>query len=148
GLQVAGVASVAGDLAGAQVSGVVNVAEGVDFQLATVNVADRVEGVQVGVVNVAREADVAIGLINLVGNGRRTVEAWGSDVAPIHVGVKLGARRTYSLLTASSTDEQYAFGAGLGVHLPAERFYVDVDLANYAVFDHGIDQDDDENVQI
>jgi hypothetical protein len=137
GLQVAGVTNLAGSLTGVQLAGVTNVAADVDVQVAgVVNVADQVRGVQLGLVNVARESDVSLGLVNVVGNGYRAVEAWASDIAPVHLGVKLGARRTYTQLSAASTDDRFLAGGALGVHFPAERFHVDVDVGNHAVWSH------------
>jgi hypothetical protein len=142
-MQVAALGNVTGDLDGMQVAAVVNTADAVDGQIAVVNVARRVRGVQLGVVNVASESELSIGVVNLIGNGYRTVEAWMSDTALANVGVKLGSRRAYTLFAAAATDERVSFGAGLGLHTPLGDHYVDLDLSAHRPFDHQLRETED-----
>jgi hypothetical protein len=50
------------------------------------------------------------------------------------VGLKLGGRHLYTLLTAGYTPpragerRRYTLGAGFGGHIPAGRFFVDIDV--------------------
>jgi len=140
GGQIAGIANVSGGRAsGVQVAGIFNGASAIDgAQIGLVNAAGRVRGVQVGLVNLADESDVSIGLLTLARNGRHAVELWTSDIATVAAGVKLGARRTYSVLTIGGDDERLLAGAGLGVHTPRDRYYLDVDAIAYEVFDHSL----------
>lgn len=112
----------AGELDGVQV-GFVNVTRGggVGAQVGLVNVTDEHRGVLVGLVNVAKDADVAIGLLNFIKRGIHHVDLWATDTSLINVGVKFGARHTYTLLHASVDpfgDAHGGVGVGLGVRLP------------------------------
>jgi hypothetical protein len=165
GLQAAGIANIDGGLRGVAIAGVANVATGdvhglqvasmfngagtIDgAQIGLVNVAGKVSGVQVGLVNVAEEADVSIGLLTLAKNGRHALETWTSDIAAANVGVKLGARRTYSLLTLGGNQDRLLVGAGLGVHTPRGRYYIDTDLVAYEEIENGFDLSSDAIAQL
>ncbi|QDE80466.1 LA_2272 family surface repeat-containing protein [Myxococcus xanthus] len=137
GLQMSSGVSYVRNLSGAQLS-IINVGGEVDgAQVGIVNIASNVTGAQVGLLNVARELDgEAVGLLSFVGGGQAHVQAWASDVALTNVGVKLGGRHIYSLFTVGyspSIDEdrrRYVIGAGLGGHIPAGRFFFDVDVVS------------------
>jgi hypothetical protein len=74
-VQISGVASVAHDTANIQISSVVNVARRVrGLQLSTINVADEVDGVQIGIINVGSADGFSLGLINIVPGGRYDLE--------------------------------------------------------------------------
>ncbi len=149
GLQASGLFSVAGEnLEGVQISGLFNVA-GEDsraFQLAGLmnvgggtcrgiqvglfNVAGYLTGLQVGVVNVAGELDgLPVGLVNLTRKEDRRVRlsAWAGNVALFNVGVKILAKRFYSILyagTVNLTQEErscLAYGFQYGYGLPMRR---------------------------
>jgi hypothetical protein len=148
GVQLAGVANLStGAVRGAQLAGVANFSTSTvsGLQLAGVlNVAKRVDGLQLGVINVAEDSTASLGLINLVQNGYRAVEVWASDTTPLHMGVKLGARRTYTLLAAGADANTFMAGVGLGVHTPRNGYYVDVDVVGYALSDHKLNETDDD----
>jgi len=113
-------------------------------QIGLINVATKARGLQLGLVNYSEEMDGApIGLVNWVQNGRRQLEVWSSDTALVHVGAKLGSRHVYALLAAATDDDEYHFGAGLGVHVPLPVGYLDIDVVAYDTFDR--DFDDGEN---
>ncbi len=137
GAQV-GAVNVAGALQGVQV-GFVNVSlGGQGVQVGVVNVAEEHRGLMVGVVNIAKDADVAIGLLNFVKRGIFHVDLWASDSSLINLGVKFGARHTYTLVHASFDPVGEAHGGvglGLGVRLPAAGIAVlDLDGASSLVF--------------
>jgi hypothetical protein len=150
GGQIAGGANLTtGALEGLQIASAFNGAGSVDgAQIGLVNVAGKVSGVQVGLVNVAEEADVSIGLLTLAKNGRHAIETWTSDIAAANVGVKLGARRTYSLLTVGGNQDRLLVGAGLGVHTPRGRYYIDTDLVAYEEIENGFDLSNDAIAQL
>lgn len=135
GLQLSSGVSYARRISGGQLS-IINVGGEVDgAQVGLVNVAGRVKGAQVGLLNVAgRTEGESVGLLSFVGNGQAHVQVWGSDVSLANVGLKLGGRHLYTLLTAGFTPpldgerRRYVFGAGFGGHIPLGRFYVDVDV--------------------
>jgi hypothetical protein len=152
GLQLAGGGNYAGEVRGAQVGGVTNIGRDVQglqlsilnvggdvqgLQLGVINVARRVQGLQLGLVNVAGELrGESIGLVNVVRDGYRAAEAWASDLMPLQAGVKLGGRHAYSLLAAGSTNDTAYVGAGLGLHAPLGRLYLDVDAAAHEFLPH------------
>lgn len=150
GLQMSSGVSYARSLSGAQLS-IINVGGEVDgAQVGIVNIASTVTGTQVGILNVARELDgEAVGILSFVGGGQAHVQAWASDVALTNVGVKLGGRHIYSLLTVGyspSLNEdrrRYVMGAGLGGHIPAGRFFVDVDLVGSTIHTKRLFEDTD-----
>ncbi|QQR44992.1 hypothetical protein JKA73_02260 [Myxococcus xanthus] len=140
GLQMSSGVSYVRNLSGAQLS-IINVGGEVDgAQVGIVNIASNVTGAQVGILNVARELDgEAVGILSFVGGGQAHVQAWASDVALTNVGVKLGGRHIYSLFTVGyspSIDEdrrRFVMGAGLGGHIPAGRFFFDIDAVSSTV---------------
>ena len=129
----------AGTLDGVQV-GAVNVVRGAGqgAQVGVVNVAGEHRGVMIGVVNIAEDADVAIGLLNFIKRGIFHVDAWASDAALVNLGVKFGARHTYTLLHGSLDplgDPHGGVGIGIGVRLPQAGIAVlDFDVVSSLVF--------------
>lgn len=149
GFQASGLFSVAGDdLNGVQISGLLNVAGGDSraFQVAGLmnvgggscrgvqvglfNVAGRLTGVQVGLVNVAGELEgIPMGLVNLTRKEDRRVRlaAWAGNTALFNAGVKLSAKRFYSILyagTVNLTQEErscLAYGFQYGYGLPLRK---------------------------
>lgn len=160
GLQIAGIGNHAvGDLRGLQIAGTHNLADqvhGVQLalvnigrgdvsgaQIGLVNVGAQVRGLQLGLVNVATEPSpdaVPIGLVSVVPEGHRAVEAWVGDIIPARVGVKLGSPSVYSLLAVGASDEHFAFGAGIGTHVPMGDLYLDVDLSHYGLRGHELEE--------
>ncbi len=149
GLQMSSGVSYARQLSGAQLS-IINVGGDVDgAQVGIVNVAGKVSGAQVGILNVARESEgEAVGILSLVGGGQAHVAAWASDLALTNVGVKLGGRHIYSLVTVGYTPpiggdrRRYVVGAGLGGHIPAGRFFFDVDVVGNTLYSKRLFDDD------
>src|SRR5207247_7150281 len=92
-----------------------------------VNVADSVRGVQIGVVNVARDADIAIGLINVTYGEPIRLVLTANEWFPLNAAVKFGSKMLYSELqlgyaiATGRTPARWAGGYGLGVHLWPDR---------------------------
>ncbi|GHG86646.1 hypothetical protein [Comamonas sp. JC664] len=148
GLQMSSGVSYARQLSGGQLS-IINVGGEVDgAQVGIVNIAGKVSGAQVGLLNVAGHSEgEAVGLLSFVGGGQANLAVWSSDVALANVGVKLGGRHVYSLFTVGyspSIDQdrrRYVMGAGLGGHIPAGRFFVDVDLVGSTLHEKNLFED-------
>jgi len=127
-------------LRGAQ-AGLVNVVRG-DLrgaQLGLVNVGRDVRGVQIGLINVARSADASVGLLSVTREGGAHPEFWTSDTAALNLGLRLGARYTYSLLMVglhpAGKGAGWSFGLGLGAHAPIGRYAaIDFDVSGHATF--------------
>jgi len=151
GLQISYAANIAGNIAGGQVAaynqarlatgaqlGVVNVAlQGSSFQLGAVNVGGSVN-VPIGLVNVANDADAPVGVVNWIRNGYRAIGLWGSDIAPVNVGVKLGGRYSYSLLAAGAqplrSTSRYFPTFGFGLHFRLDHWSIDTDATASMAF--------------
>ncbi|MBL8621534.1 MAG: hypothetical protein JNK64_09530 [Myxococcales bacterium] len=129
GAQIAGAVAVAGGAVDTQIGGAVSVARRVrGVQLAgAVNVADRVDGVQVGVVNVAGSGDgVSIGLINVVKGGRTELEATVDQQAIGNLVFRHGSRRWHNVYGVGghldqpgvdrqvTDDDVWMYGLGMG----------------------------------
>jgi hypothetical protein len=133
GLQLGGVFNGAGLLRGAQIS-VVNYGEVVHgLQFGVVNIAGDSTGAQFGLVNVARHTEGApIGLFNFMGNGRVSLDAWTGDSNAFNLGVKLGTRQVYGLLTGGinpfSGDIPWFLGGGVGRRFEVHPIFLDLEL--------------------
>jgi hypothetical protein len=131
GAQVAGLFNVGGeDSTAVQVAGLANITgktcRGV--QVGALNVAARLTGLQIGLVNVAGELEgVPVGLVNLTKKEDRRVSlaTWAGSVSLINAGVKIWAKRFYSILFAgaanvtqeATTALAYGFQYGYGIRL-------------------------------
>ena len=136
GLHVSGVANVeGGDFSGLQLS-VVNVGGNVDgAQIGVINVARRVRGLQLGLINVADTVDRGgpLGLLSIVRhNGMHSVEVAATDIVPLNVHLKLGARHVFGILGAGldpfSPNTKWSYSAGIGIARPIGPLYLEGDL--------------------
>lgn len=119
GVQMAGVVNYSAGVDGSQIAGVVNISTGTSeglqlagvhnlageftgLQISMVNVARAVSGVQIGLVNIADRMEGApIGLLNIIGDGMLHLDVWSSDIAPVHVGAKMGSKHFYSIIAGA-----------------------------------------------
>jgi hypothetical protein len=134
GVQVSGLFNVAGEDSRAfQLAGLMNVGGGTcqGVQVGLFNVAGRLTGVQVGIVNVAGELEgLPIGVVNLTRKEDRRfrLAAWAGNAALLNVGVKISAKRFYSILyagTVNLTQEGrscLAYGFQYGYGLPLQKY--------------------------
>jgi hypothetical protein len=101
GMQIGFGVAYAKHLRGVQL-GAVNVArDAVGVQAGLLSVTrGEVKGLQLGFVTYADEADAAIALIPYTKKGGVWFDVWTSDVQLIHAALKFRARRTYTFLTA------------------------------------------------
>lgn len=138
GLQAAGLINLsAGAVEGAQLSGGLNWVEGdvrgLQAGLVNVNSGD-VDGVMFGLVNVAENADAAIGLVNILRDGRKVWELSLTEEGLGRVIRKAGGRKVHTLWAAGLDPGQaaatWSLGLGLGLHHGREggRVWVDTDL--------------------
>jgi hypothetical protein len=137
GLQAAGGANIAvGTVRGLQAAGAVNVALAVDggAQVGVLNFsAGDVNGLQLGIVNIAENADAAVGVLNILWGGTWDLEMSGGDTGIYSLAIRNGGRRTHSYLSAGvhpgGKRKVYAAGLGLGVHAKiAEPLQIDFDI--------------------
>jgi hypothetical protein len=130
GIQMAGLFNVAGeDSRALQVAGLMNVTGGTcrGLQAGLFNVAGRLTGVQVGLVNVSDEIEgLPLGLVNLTRKEDRRIQmaAWAGTVSLVNTGVKIWAKRFYSILYAGvinlpqSVEDCLAYGFQYGYAFP------------------------------
>lgn len=125
-----------------------NIAHGaIGTQIGVLNIAGHVEGTQIGILNVSgRMSGVPIGLINFVKDNPLHLQLWGSDTEALNLGIRIGSRHMYSLLTAGihpdvdkwgSRSARYggdwdhdrvSFGFGIGGHIPLHNsLFVNID---------------------
>ena len=152
GAQLAGGVNIArGRVDGVQAAGGLNVARGGrGLQIAPLNIQrERFDGVQVGVVNVSKGADFALGLVNIVQGGRTHLELSATAEGFAFAMVKHGGAHwhyLYSLggrpFSNGDDDAAWAFGLGIGAHATlTERWFLDVDLlAHYLHDGEGTDE--------
>jgi hypothetical protein len=118
GVQVAGAVNVASDVTGVQVAGAVNVASGVaTVQVAAVNVSRQASGAQVGVVNVAEDAEVSIGAFSWVAHGTHDAVLAATEYGVL-TEADTGGRTLYGVLIGGaayrSQPQRYLLGFGMG----------------------------------
>jgi len=154
GIQLAGLFNVAGeDSRALQVAGLMNVTGGTcrGLQVGLFNVAGRLTGVQIGLVNAVDEIEgLPIGLVNLTRKEDRRIQmaAWAGSVSLFNAGVKIRAKRFYSILYAGainlpqSVEDCLAYGFQYGYAFPLRasggggaRKRIDVD-AGYLYLDN------------
>ncbi len=120
GTQAAGGFNFARAVSGAQIAGGLNLAGRVrGVQIAPVNLAWGEAGTQVGIVNLAANADAALGVLNFMWSGRWDVEVSGSETRLASLSVRNGARYTHSIYSfgvsdGASSTRLYALGLGQG----------------------------------
>jgi hypothetical protein len=154
GIQVAGLFNVAGENSRAlQVSGLMNVTGETchGLQVGLFNVAGKLRGVQIGLVNAAEEIEgLPIGLVNLTRKEDRRIQmaAWAGSVSLFNAGVKIWAKRFYSILYAGAInlhqgiEECLGYGFQYGYAFPlsassegGRRKRIDID-AGYQYLDN------------
>lgn len=141
GVQLAGGANVAtGHLRGLQLTGGVNYAgSGAGLQVGAVNlVRGALDGVQVGVVNVADDTRFSLGLVNVVREGRTHIEASADDGGFAFATLKHGGSRWHYLYSVGGHplggDRAWAAGLGIGAHNPLnDRLFLDLDFLAYYI---------------
>ena len=139
GLQIAGISNFSnGDFTGGQI-GLLNINLGATFlggQIGLVNITTgHLKGLQLGLVNYADDIDGApIGLVNIVRKSKIGIKTLVNEVGLTSVELRTGGKHIYSNLSfgyrprIGSVANQYAFGLGLGGHIPInERFFVDIE---------------------
>lgn len=152
GLQYGGVNISLGETRGVQAGGIVNVARedlvGAQFgfvnmagdvrgaQLGTFNRAKAVRGLQFGLINVADTSTASIGLINIMREEPVYGLAWGDSDGTIRIGIQHGSRYFRHVLAAGVSPfgdtNRWAVGGGFVGHIPARRFYIELDVLAFA----------------
>ena len=116
GLLFSGLFNIArGDMQGIVASGALNYSESFQgiglstlnihqefqgIQGGIVNIAEEAQGIQVGLLNYAREFQgVPVGLISYYEDGRSNFDIWASETGFSNIGLKLGTREVYNMIS-------------------------------------------------
>jgi hypothetical protein len=122
GLFASGMLNYASNLEGVAVSGIANIGNnfsGIQYA-ALLNASKKAEGLQIGLINVAKEFDgVPIGFISLYGNGRKNIDVRFSDGGFTDIGLNLGTYRVYNMAIFGYNTllnrNVYRFGLAVGL---------------------------------
>src|SRR5690606_14143146 len=128
GAQIAGVANLATDATRSlQIAGVMNKSTNeVGNQIAGgINMAKKVHGIQLGVVNIADSSDYPIGVFNWIKNGTRQFSIGLDESQFAALNFRTGGRVLYAVLGAGTyidyKDSRYRFETGLGGFLVKKK---------------------------
>lgn len=107
GAQVAGLLNIAGrEVRGAQISGLVNYTR-------------KLNGVQIGVINIADsvESGIPIGVLSLVKNGYHKLEVAGNESLHTTLSLKIGVQKFYNIFSVGAIwdKEPFTWAVGYGV---------------------------------
>ena len=107
GAQVAGLLNIAGrEVRGAQISGLVNYTR-------------KLNGVQIGVINIADsvESGIPIGFLSLVKNGYHRLEISGNESLHTTISIKTGVQRFYNIFSVGAiwNEEPFTWAVGYGI---------------------------------
>ena len=136
GMQLAGALNLSdGPVDGPQIAGAMNLASGVEgVQIAPFNLSTGdVDGVQIGLVNIAKDSEVSIGLVNVIYEGRTHVDIAQASTGFVEAALKHGGRRFHSIygggLRPYGPCPEWSVMLGAGGHFPiGDRLFVDTDL--------------------
>jgi hypothetical protein len=142
GFQMAGVANVSDSAKGFQIASVLNNSKTVaGSQIAIINRAKKVKGLQLGFINLADSSDYCIGLINFVKNGGKSLAVSSDESFFAHLDFRSGGRVFYGLAGIA-----YKFGngpvtqaldVGIGAHILRDtRFTTDGEFVAQTGFGH------------
>lgn len=142
GAELAGFLNAAGDVRGVQVSGFMNVAEAVKGCQVSglINRAGNVKGVQVALINIADTSDYAVGLINLIRSGEKSLGVHVDETGTLLTTLRSGGQVFYSLIgfgyNLKNGDSNYATEGGVGVFLvKKERFRLRTEAVTFTLSD-------------
>lgn len=141
GAQIAGAAAfTAREMKGLQFSPLSFASDVHGAQIGVMNIGGYVKGFQLGVLNIARTSDVSVGALSFISEGRTHVDAWANSAAMASVAVQHGSRwvhNYYGVSVSLAGREGVALGPllGIGLHVPADPLFVDVDLISHLLFD-------------
>jgi len=128
GIQIAGFSNVnTGDIKGAQVSGFLNTAK-------------KVDGVQVGFINISDTIanGVGIGFLTFVKKGYRALEIGANETFYANASFKTGTERLYNIISVGAATKNneilWGWGYGLGTMMPvSKKMKLSIEAVSYHV---------------
>ena len=140
-VQLAGFINKSGN-AGFQAAGFINKADNSSGQVAGfINIAKKVRGVQLaGFINIADSSEYPIALVNIIGNGERSIGVSTDETFTNLLTFRSGSRKLYGILgigyNGKDHKDLYALEAGLGAHLNiARNFRINTELVTVTMTD-------------
>lgn len=107
------------------------------FQVGLLNIGREVQGTQVGLANIARTSDFSLGLVNVMYGEPLYVEASLAHTGGLTAGLKHGSkylRWSYHFgVEPFTAAPSYRLGLGLGLHLPLDALFFDLDAIGSGV---------------
>ncbi|WP_160713979.1 carboxypeptidase-like regulatory domain-containing protein [Chitinophaga solisilvae] len=143
GVQLSGIGNFTqNEFHGVQLTGIGNISKSTvkGVQLSTIfNYARRLDGVQVGLVNIAdTTTGYSIGLINFVKKGYHKVSVFSTETLNLNVAWKSGRKELYSILLAgmnAGTEKAYQIGYGIGKEIPFNRnFFLAAEITGASLY--------------
>ncbi len=103
------------------------------LQWAPINLGGEVRGVQLGLINISRSAWAPVGLISIARDYPPRIWTWYGAPSHSYVGVRAGGKYLrYGFVVGHrlgiTSEGGTTIGANLGVHIPGDPLFVDVDL--------------------
>ncbi len=143
GVQISGVTNSSGVFEGTQIAGTYNYVKHTmrGFQASgTINYAGELNGVQLGVINIAKKVDkgVMIGLLNFAGNGLLRLEAEHNDLTQYNLTFKSGTKAFYSIFSSGISPQAptqlWSYGLGFGSQLVTrEKIYFGLEATSNTI---------------
>ncbi|MEZ5017296.1 MAG: hypothetical protein R2800_09615 [Flavipsychrobacter sp.] len=130
GFQGAGFMNISTDVKGVQIAGFMNKSKDVNSQAAGfLNIAKEVKGVQLsGFMNIADSSDYPIGLVNIIRKGDKAIGVTVDQNLTSIIGFRSGGKVLYGIVGVGSNLKNYddpllAIEMGLGAHLNITKHF-------------------------
>lgn len=129
GSQISGLVNIAKATKGIQIGSVFNLSEEVNTQVSgIVNRAKNVKGTQIGLINIADSSDYAIGLVNIIKNGERSLSLSYDESGSALLSFRSGGRILYGILglgynTKFARENIFAAEAGIGAKVLTRDYF-------------------------
>lgn len=142
GLIISGVANInLGKSSGFQLSTFnISASDFSGFQLGVMNYAKKLNGVQLGVVNISEGGDniIPIGIFNVVKGGLYEVEVTAGEVLYANINYKMGVEKFYTIFKLGYSSFEgapvYSYGIGFGTNIAfADKHKLSIDLSTNAI---------------
>ncbi|WP_158800029.1 hypothetical protein [Pedobacter sp. L105] len=133
GIAIAGLTNIARDSSRIQIAGLINKSRYSSFlQFSSLNIAEKVRGIQLGLINMADSSDYAVGVINIIKNGEKSISLSTDQSFFTHADFRSGGKVLYGLIgfgyQPGAEKIQYALNVGIGVHvMNYEKFFLDTE---------------------
>ncbi|MBI4976816.1 MAG: caspase family protein [Spirochaetes bacterium] len=98
------------------------------------NKARTVNGIQFALINIADDAAVPLGLVNIISNGQMHGAMWFDEFNIASFAFKSGSRYVFTFTLIGFAHDKVTQALGIGVELPADPFYLGLDASVEYIF--------------